>query len=152
MPLDEAHRQALPHRSVLVIIYDKDERIYVQRRCRSKAIYPGRWDLSATGHVKAGESRLGAALRELEEELRVRASNLTLLAEVAACPETNWEFVTLYAASGVVGAPSPNPDEVMDGMYLDRDELEAMVENFREMLTPALVAAWEGGYIYPLEG
>lgn len=151
MPLDEAHRQALPHRSVLVMLYDQGGRVYLQRRSHSKAVYPGRWDLSATGHVQAGESRQGAALRELEEELRVRASSLTLLTEVAACPETHWEFVALFAAAGVVGDPSPNPDEVMDGMYIDRDELESMVENFREMLTPALVAAWEGGFIFPLE-
>lgn len=151
MPLDEAHRQALPHRSVLVVIYDGPGRVYLQRRCRSKAVYPGRWDLSATGHVQAGESRHGAAMRELEEELRVRASKLTLLVEVPACAETNWEFVALYAASGVVGEPSPNPDEVMDGMFVDRDELDAMVQNFREMLTPALVGAYEGGFIFPIE-
>ena len=90
-------------------------------------------------------------MRELEEELRVRASKLTLLAEVPAGPETSWEFVSLYAASGVVGEPSPNPDEVMDGMYVDRDELAAMADSFREMMTPALVGAFEGGFIYPRE-
>jgi len=151
MPLDEAHRQALPHRSVLVLVFDAAGRIYLQRRCRAKALYPGRWDLSATGHVQAGESRQDAAMRELEEELRVRASKLTLLAEVPASLETNWEFVSLYSASGILGEPSPNPDEVMDGMYVDRDELAAMAENFREMLTPALVGVYEGGFIFPLE-
>lgn len=149
MPLSEAHRQALPHRSVLVLVYDGQGKVYIQKRSPGKALYPGRWDVSATGHVMAGESRLDAAARELEEELRVRPSRLDLAAEFPAGPDSGWEFTALYRATGLRVAPAPNPQEVADGMFVDRDELRALIGEFREHLTPALVTCWEMGLIFP---
>ncbi|WP_461209430.1 NUDIX hydrolase [Desulfocurvus sp. DL9XJH121] len=151
MPLSEAHRQALPHRSVMVLAFDAEGRLYVQKRGLHKALYPGRWDISATGHVRAGESRRDTAARKLEEELRVRASRLDLAAQFPPGPEEGWEFTALFRASGLHQPPSPNPDEVADGMFMDRDELRGLIEKFRERLTPALVGCWERGLIYPLD-
>lgn len=149
MPLPEAQRQALGHRTVLVLLYDGAGRVCLQRRADAKALYPGRWDLSCTGHVRAGESREDAALRELFEELGVRAPRLARTAEVEAGPETGHSFVTLYSAGGFSGIIVPDPAEVQEISFLDRDELEALVEGFREMLTPALVHFWERGLIFP---
>lgn len=149
LPLAEAHRQKLPHRSVLILVFDAQNRIYIQKRSSRKALYPDRWDISATGHVRSGESRHDAAIRELEEELRIRAARLDLVADFDAQPDTGWEFVTLYRATGIQGTPSPNPKEVADGMYVDSDELAALVSGFREHMTPALVGCWEAELIFP---
>lgn len=45
--------------------------IVLQRRAATKDVWPGRWDASAAGHVRFGETELEAA-REIEEELGVR--------------------------------------------------------------------------------
>lgn len=148
LPLAEAHRQHLPHRSVLVLVFDADNRIYLQKRSSRKTLYPGRWDISATGHVRAGESRRDAAARQLEEELRIRAARLDMVAEYPAGPDTGWEFTTLFRATGIQGEPSPNPDEVEGGMYVDADELAALATGFREHMTPALVGCHEAGLVF----
>ncbi len=148
LPLVEAHKQSLMHRSVMVLIYDSCNRVYLQRRSRSKKIYPGFWDLSATGHVKAGEAREDAALRELREELGLVAKSLVFLNEVRACKATGYEFVTIYSGGRIDTPPTPNPDEVEDGAFLDPDEVRFLVENFEELLTPALLHAHHQGLIF----
>ncbi len=150
MPLVDVHKQFLRHRSVVVLIYDSGNRIYLQRRSQRKKIYPGFWDLSATGHVKAGEAREDAALRELREELGLVAPRLMRLHEVPASDETGNEFVTFYNAGRLSAPPVPNPDEVDEGAFLDPDELTFLVENFEELLTPALLHAFHNGLVFSL--
>ncbi len=148
MPIAQARRQPLRHRVVLVMLYDAEGRIYLQKRAATKHLYPGRWDLSATGHVLAGESREDAALRELREELGIAAGRLIRRAEIPATEATEFAHITLFAAGPVGEAPQPNPDEVADGMFVDADELDALLEHFRDMLTPALVWATERGDVF----
>lgn len=149
MPLPEVFRQTLKHRTVLVLLHDSQGRIYLQKRGKGKTLYPGRWDLSATGHVKAGEARKTAARRELQEELSVYAQRLLFVKEVQASAATGYSFVTLYRAEQISGEITPDGKEVVDGMFVDRDELDSMVESFRDLLTPALVYFWELDLIFP---
>jgi isopentenyl-diphosphate delta-isomerase len=147
-PLREVHRQMLCHRAVLVLVHDTENRVFLQKRSLSKPLYPGCWDLSATGHVRAGESREAAALRELEEELGICAESLHLKHSIPAGAHTGNEFVTLYAARARNQVPRPNPDELAGGMFVDQDELDYLAATFRELLTPGLVHFWEHGLIF----
>ncbi|WP_211922274.1 NUDIX hydrolase, partial [Desulfolutivibrio sulfodismutans] len=149
MPLSAVHRQSLPHRSVLVLLYDLRGKVYLQKRAATKQFYPGRYDVSASGHVRAGESRLEAALRELDEELGITAREMRVVATATASPLTGQEFVTLYHAGKTAAEPLPNPDEVSDGMFVDHAELAYMVERFRELLTPGLVHFFEQNAVFP---
>lgn len=149
MNLYDVHQQQLPHRSVLIILLDRQGRAYLQRRSPEKRLYPGRWDVSASGHVKAGESREAAALRELREELSVRLDELRLWRTIPASKDNGFEFLTLFHAGRREVAPIPNPAEVVEGMFVDRDELGYMVSEFRETLTPGLVYFWEKNLIFP---
>lgn len=47
--------------------------VLLQKRSRDKDSYPGCYDVSSAGHLQAGDDFLPAALRELEEELSLRA-------------------------------------------------------------------------------
>jgi len=149
MPLHETHKQGLRHRAVFVLLYNTENKVYLQRRSRKKQLYPGRWDLSATGHVQSGESREGAALRELHEELGISLDRLQLKHELKASAETDWEYITIFSAGKVGALPKPNPEEVDDGAFHDADELAFLVEQFREMLTPALLYAFEKNLVFP---
>ena len=152
LPLSEVHRQGLYHRSVRVAIFDRAGRVYLQKRSSAKELYPGRLDLSATGHVRAGESREAAALRELHEELGLKAERLTHVADVAGSPDTNFEFITLYTAGRLDASPQPNPEEVESGFFADRSELDYLMANYRDQLTPGLVHSLEKGLLFPVEG
>lgn len=150
--LAEAHRQGLPHRAVLVMLFNTAGKLYIQKRSQGKRLYPGRWDLSATGHVKAGEAREAAALRELREELGIGLDRLLLWREVTARQAGALEFVSLYHAGRVKQQPRPNPEEVETGMWVDREELDYLAREFRDQLTPGLVHFWERDLIFPRTG
>lgn len=53
--------------------------LLLQKRSSRKDSYPGCFDISAAGHVSSGEDYPGTALRELEEELGIRAEEGQLL-------------------------------------------------------------------------
>lgn len=52
--------------------------LLLQRRAACKDSYPGCYDISSAGHVQAGDDFLPTAVRELEEELGISASEKEL--------------------------------------------------------------------------
>lgn len=74
----EAHRKGLWHPTIHVWCYTADGRILIQQRAAKKDTFPSLWDVSAAGHIGAGEVPIEAALREVEEEigLALEASDL----------------------------------------------------------------------------
>lgn len=74
---EQAHCEGILHRTSHVwILREKDGRhqVLLQKRSRQKDSYPGLYDTSSAGHIPVGEEPLPSALRELEEELGIRAS------------------------------------------------------------------------------
>lgn len=145
MPVEEAHRQLLPHRSVQILVYNQENKLFLQQRSSKKSIYPGRWDVSARGHVLVNESAHDAAVRELWDVLRLKVDRLQLVSELPSGPDTGYEFVTVFAAYKVAQPPTPNPEKVDGGYYYSNEELTCLIKEFRELLTPGLVTLWEAG-------
>lgn len=52
-----------------VWIYDPKGWVLLQQRSQAHASDPGKWDISAAGHIDFGETALEAAKREVREEL-----------------------------------------------------------------------------------
>lgn len=142
MDRKEAQRQGLFHRSVLVLVYDLQNRLLLQKRHHSKKIYPGRWDLSATGHVLAGESALDAAYRELEEEMGIIPFRIRPVITINGSEETNFRFVYLFNAGKIACPPGPNPREVEDITFINQLDMYSLVREFPDILTPGLVYFW----------
>ncbi len=121
----ECHSDAsLVHRSVCVLLLNGAGGLLLQRRSRAKDLYPGLWDLSATGHVRAGETWEEAARRELEEELGVR-SDLELAGTVLVreARETELAAVFLCRHNGPI---QPHPDEIDDWRFLPPAEASGL--------------------------
>lgn len=72
----EAHRHGLLHRCFHCWVAGRDYAgepyLLVQRRAATKDTWPGRLDVTAAGHLAAGEEPIEGGLRELEEELGLR--------------------------------------------------------------------------------
>ncbi len=149
LPLHTVHAQQLYHRSVLVLVYNTQGKLYLQKRSKSKTLYPGRWDVSASGHVQALESVEGAARRELKEELDLASERLQPRVEVPASPMTGYEFVTVFSAGRVHGQPRPNPAELEGGMFVDSEEMAYLASEYLEVLTPGLVYLFENAFLFP---
>ena len=65
----EAHQKGWFHATVHIWLFTADAKVLLQKRGRSKKVFPGLWDISVAGHVAAGESILEGALREVQEEI-----------------------------------------------------------------------------------
>lgn len=75
---EEAHKAGILHRTAHVwVVREEGGRtdILLQKRSEGKDSFPGMYDTSSAGHIPAGEEPLSSALRELEEELGIRAAS-----------------------------------------------------------------------------
>jgi isopentenyldiphosphate isomerase len=83
-PRAEAHRLGLPHATVHVWIIDARGGLLLQKRAAGKETFPLYWDISAAGHITAGDTATIAAVRECAEELglEVEPAELKLLFSV----------------------------------------------------------------------
>lgn len=61
------------HRTVHIWVINSNKELLVQKRSPKKDTYPDLWAISTAGHVKAGEASIESALRELKEELGIKA-------------------------------------------------------------------------------
>lgn len=69
MDRKEIHDQGIWHRCVHIWIINSKGELLVQKRASHLDNFGGLWDISAAGHVSAGETTEEAALKELREEL-----------------------------------------------------------------------------------
>lgn len=71
------HREGALHATSHIWIARENEKsgcdILLQKRSACKDSHPGCYDISSAGHIGAGDDALNSALRELEEELGIKA-------------------------------------------------------------------------------
>ncbi len=73
---EEAHKIGILHRTAhvwVIRIEDGRTEVLLQKRSDEKDSFPGMYDTSSAGHIPAGEEPLLSALRELSEELSIKA-------------------------------------------------------------------------------
>lgn len=71
----EVHKLGLWHKIIVIAIIDENNQILMQQRSFTKDTNPGQWDISAAGHVSAGQTPLEAAVREINEEVGIRVED-----------------------------------------------------------------------------
>ncbi len=75
----EAHLNAFYHRAAHVWLLTDAGRLVLQQRSHDKAVAPGRWTSTASGHVKYGSTYDETAAEELWEEAGLRGVRLRQL-------------------------------------------------------------------------
>jgi isopentenyl-diphosphate delta-isomerase len=130
----EIHREGLRHRSVHLFIFNTRGELYLQRRSPAKDQYPEHWDSSAAGHLDPGETPREAAQRELGEELGI-AADLTVVYRHPACPETGWEFASLFTGRWD-GPIRLNLEEATEGKFCAPAEVEALLNDPTRKVAP----------------
>lgn len=122
----EIHRDGLWHQVFhCLIVRPSTQSVILQERAQTKAAFPGKLDLSATGHLEAGERPIDG-LRELHEELgvevdpeRVLSLGTRLLADHTGEGNRNHELVHLYLLAD---------DRPLDEYSPDAAEVSGLVE------------------------
>lgn len=75
----EAHEKGLWHRSAHIWFVNSKGEILLQKRSENMKSHPGKYDISAAGHLTAGDSFVDGALREVEEELGIKLTKEDLV-------------------------------------------------------------------------
>ena len=73
----QAHEKGVRHRTAHIwIVREQDGKaqLLLQKRSAEKDSFPGRFDTSSAGHIQAGDEPEESAIRELHEELGIRAA------------------------------------------------------------------------------
>lgn len=150
LPLGEVKKQSLNHRHVVLFILDGKGKVLLRKRDADAELYPERWDVSLSGHVRAGESRSEAASRRLRREMGVRGNRLVLRHEIPASMANNHRFTTIFTT--ICAMDDPGIRDLMNMgtvMFVDRDEALALALNCRDSLTPGLVDCIEQELVFP---
>jgi len=114
----------LIHRVAHVLVFNTDGSLYLQKRADSKDVQPGKWDTSVGGHVDSGEDYLGAAVREMREELGISGVTPRHLYRYRHRNDYESEMVTTFLVSWD-GEISVNPEEISEGRFWILDEIDA---------------------------
>ena len=138
----EVHREGLLHRSAHLLVFDRAERVLLQRRSMDKDTFPGRWDSSVSGHVDSGEEYDKCIVREAMEEIGIDLTDTPeRLFKIDACEETAQEFTWVYRIKSE-GPFIPNEEEVSEIRWFTMDEVSRMLASDAESLSPAFSLVW----------
>lgn len=147
-----AHDKGIRHRTAHIWIVrntDNGCEVLLQQRSYNKDSFPGRYDTSSAGHIRAGDEPLDSALRELGEELGIKAEPAALTyigkfpiqyeKEFFGKPFRDCEvaFVYLYTEPVDINALTLQADEVESVKWFAIDEVyKACVNHSPEFCVP----------------
>ena len=114
----------LIHQSVHVLVFDRDGRLFLQKRSARKDVQPGMWDTSVGGHMKPGEAPEEGARREMQEELGVAPARLEFAYQYLWRSPIETELIRAFATLSE-GPFTLDPEEIDEGRFWTFDEIEA---------------------------
>lgn len=65
------HKEGLWHKAVALFIINSKNQVLLQKRSANKRMWPNLWDITAGGHVLAGEFGFQSIIREIKEEIGI---------------------------------------------------------------------------------
>ena len=141
---DECHKNGLWHKAVFVfILTTNNEKVLLQQRSANKKLWPNLWDISAGGHVLAGEFGYQSAIRETKEEIGVSINKNELEFIGATISENiegdiiNRHFNECFIVHKDVNLSdiTLQKEEVQNVKWFDREEIIIRIKNNYEGLT-----------------
>lgn len=142
----EAHEKGLLHRSVHVWIHNHKGELLIQKREKNRRAYPSHWDISAAGHISAGQTNVEAAVRETKEELGIDIPDseftylFTVEEHIVLNDDTyvNNEFqdVFLVQKNLDISDIKLTDGEVEDVKFVSLDEFKKLIQEKGELIVP----------------
>jgi isopentenyldiphosphate isomerase len=149
-PLPEAWAKGLIHRTVLIVLENREGQVLLQRRAADMRLYPDCWDASAGGHVDNGNSYARAAQLEIEEELGVTVpiddlEEVTTFYSEAPYPDvhTPRRFVRIYKAQIEALPATLDAREVSAVQWFTVPEIKALITVHPDEVAVGLMAIYE---------
>ena len=128
---EKCHKEGLWHKAVVVFIINSKGQVLLQKRSAAKKLWPNMWDITAGGHVLAGEFGFQAGIRECKEELGIEL-NVNDLIFIGATTSTNIKgdivnnhFNEYYIANKDIDETKLQlqEEEVSEVKWIDKNEI-----------------------------
>ena len=134
----QAHEDGNFHRTAHVWIMNDKKELLLQKRSATKKSHPNFWDISGAGHIRAGETVIEGAIRELKEELGVEVKeDLQYIATIKSTKNPKnmeFQYVYLLNCNKEIKEYIFEDKEVSEVKYVFYKDLEKMVEEKAEGL------------------
>lgn len=136
---EKCHKEGLWHKAVVTFIMNSKQQVLLQRRSANKKLWPNMWDVSAGGHVLAGEFGFQAGIRECKEELGIELNknDLTFLGATTSSNIKNNIVNNLFNEYYIVNKEvnvtklQLQEEEVSEVKWIDKDEIiEKIKDNY----------------------
>lgn len=139
----KCHAEGLWHKAVVVFIINSKNQVLLQKRSKNKRMWPDMWDITAGGHVDAGEFGFQSVLRESEEELgiKLKKEDLTFIGSSLSTnikgDIVNKHFNEYYIATKEIDETKLHlqKEEVSEVKWIDKDEIIEKIKNNYEGIT-----------------
>ncbi len=130
----KAHEEGNFHRTAHIWIMDDKRELLLQKRSATKKSHPNCWDISGAGHIRAGETVIEGAIRELKEELGVEAKEndfkfIAIVKSIKNPQNQEFAYVYLLESSNAIKDYIFEDNEVSEVKYVYFEDLEKMVAN-----------------------
>lgn len=137
------HEKGLWHKAVAMFMINSKGQVLLQKRSANKKLWPNMWDMTAGGHVLAGELGFEAIIREIKEELGTDINKNDILFIGSAISTNikgdviNRHFNEYYIINKDVDETSLKlqSEEVSDIKWFDKEEVFRRIQNNYEGLT-----------------
>ncbi len=123
--------------------------IYFQKRAKDKSAFPNLYDITAAGHIEAGERKEAAGLREIREELGIEVSEQDLEYTGFYKEELNLqgikdrEICHIYLYEYSLDTPFSIGDEVEDVVKVSLDDFLSVLSKKHSHMPAASILTGE---------
>ena len=133
----KAHEEGNFHRTAHIWIINGKKELLLQKRSATKKSHPNCWDISGAGHIRAGESVIEGAIRELKEELGIEANEndlrfIDIVKSTKNPKNQEFGYVYLLESNHEIKDYIFEDNEVSEVKYVYFEDLEKMVADRAE--------------------
>ena len=141
------HRgKGILHRAFSIFIFNDQGQILMQKRSAQKKLWPLFWSNSCCSHPRKAEKLADATLRRLEEELGIQTDLKFIFKFQYQSPYLQLgsenEFCSVYIGKSN-GPVRTNPNEIEDFRFISVEDLDRMIRDNPDQLTPWFKMEWE---------
>jgi len=131
------HKEGLWHKAVALFVVNSKNQVLLQKRSSNKKLWPNLWDMTAGGHVLAGEFGFQAIIREIKEEVGIDVAKDDILFIGASTSENikpdviNRHFNEYYIVNKDIDVSSLTlqTEEVSDAKWFEKDDIINRINN-----------------------
>lgn len=147
---EECHSKGFWHKAVASYIINSKNQVLLQKRSANKRLWPNLWDMSAGGHVLAGEFGFQSIIREIKEELGIdiKKEDITFLGCATSVNIKNDIFNRHFNEYYIINKDIDIKDlklqaeEVSEVKWFNKEEILAKIDNNYEDITDK-VGCWD---------